>query len=102
MAAGRYFVLLPLRQLFMNALRSSPFSDLALASALQVFIFSCWLFSCVASEKAACPAIMARAAPIATIQVERLIGPPYKAGPKIKRGMLTASRAPTPCPDRAR
>ncbi len=27
----------------MNALRSSPLSDLALASALQVFIFSCWV-----------------------------------------------------------
>ncbi len=38
---GRYFEALPLRQLFMNALRSSPIIPFALASALQVFIFSC-------------------------------------------------------------
>ena len=31
----------PLRQSLMNFLRSSPFSPLVFASALQVFIFSC-------------------------------------------------------------
>src|SRR4030095_12272289 len=33
----------PLRQLLMNVLRSSPLRDLAEASALHFFIFSCWL-----------------------------------------------------------
>src|SRR5438094_398823 len=36
------------RQLFMNALRSAPISPFAFASALQVVIFSCWLFGCEA------------------------------------------------------
>ncbi len=49
------------RQVLMNALRSSPLSALAVASALQVFIFSCWVaalalpldFSAPACERAA-------------------------------------------------
>jgi len=36
------------RQLFMKVLRSAPFNPLAVASALQLVIFSCWLFSCEA------------------------------------------------------
>ena len=35
--------LLPLRQVFMKALRSSPFSAFVFASALHVFILFCWV-----------------------------------------------------------
>src|SRR2546429_6175180 len=37
----------------MNALRSAPFRPLLLASALQVFIFSCWALPFAAAEPAA-------------------------------------------------
>src|SRR5256885_9695360 len=37
----------------MNALRSAPFRPLLLASALQVFIFSCWVLPFAAAEPAA-------------------------------------------------
>src|ERR1700730_18881280 len=64
------------RQLFMNVLRSAPFSPFAFASALQVVILCCWLFSCEAWAMA-CPATTASAAPIATNHLVRLIPTPF-------------------------
>src|SRR6266478_10068419 len=75
----------------MNVLRSAPFSPVAVASALQVVIFCCWLFSCEAWAMA-CPATTASAAPIATNHVVRLIPTPF-ANRLSKRCILTPTRA---------
>src|SRR3546814_7595928 len=42
----------PFRQELMNALRSAPLSALVLASALQLFIFACWVVSVDAAADA--------------------------------------------------
>ena len=59
----RYIFLSALRQHLMSALRSSPLSDLALASVLHFFIFSCWVIGMAAPPSKHCDMNTFRSSP---------------------------------------